>query len=123
VVIRNGGTVTFHVYMLLCADGSIYTGHTDNLKARFHAHQDGRFGGYTSTRRPVKLIFAEDFNTRIEALKAEMRIKRWIRRKKFALVRRERPRPAVSGAPCPVRPFDYAQDEREGRSSTGIAAA
>jgi predicted GIY-YIG superfamily endonuclease len=43
------------VYMLPCADGSIYTGHTDNLQARFWAHQDGRFRGYTSTRRPVKL--------------------------------------------------------------------
>ena len=89
MVIRKGLQVTFHVYMLLCADGSIYTGHTDNLKARFYAHQDGRFRGYTSTRRPVKLIFAEDFNTRVEALEAEMRIKRWVRRKKLALVRRD----------------------------------
>jgi tRNA/rRNA methyltransferase len=89
MVTRNGRQVTFHVYMLLCSDGSIYTGHTDNLKARFYAHQDGRFRGYTSTRRPVKLIFAEDVNTRIEALEADMRIKRWVRRKKFALVRRD----------------------------------
>jgi predicted GIY-YIG superfamily endonuclease len=89
MVIRNGRQVIFHVYMLRCADGSIYTGHTDNLTARFYAHQDGRFRGYTSTRRPVKLIFAEDFNTRVEALEAEMRIKRWVRRKKLALVRRD----------------------------------
>ena len=75
--------------MLLCADGSIYTGHTDNLQARFYAHQDGRFRGYTSTRRPVKLIFAEDFTTRDEAQAAELRIKHWVRRKKFALTHRD----------------------------------
>ena len=70
MVIQNGRAVTFHVYMLLCADGSTYTGHTDNLKARFYAHQDGRFRSYTSSRRPVKLVFAEDFNALVEALEA-----------------------------------------------------
>ena len=67
--------MSFYVYMLLCADGSIYTGHTDNLQARLAAHHDGDFRGYTLRRRPVKLIFQEQFPTRDEAFRAEREIK------------------------------------------------
>ena len=77
----------FHVYMLECADGSFYTGHTDDLEARLAAHQAGTFKGYTSTRRPLRLIFAERFSTRDEAFAMELRIKGWSREKKLALAR------------------------------------
>ena len=76
----------FYVYMVLCADGSLYTGHSDNLEARLAAHNDGRFRGYTFKRRPVKLIFHQTFGTRMEALSAERQIKGWSRAKKLALV-------------------------------------
>ncbi|OGO07511.1 MAG: hypothetical protein A2Y61_02585 [Chloroflexi bacterium RBG_13_60_13] len=77
--------MAFYVYMLLCSDGSLYTGHTDNLEARLAAHHDGRFRGYTLRRRPVELIFREQFSTRDEAFRAEREIKGWSRAKKLAL--------------------------------------
>ncbi len=77
--------MAFYVYMLLCADGSIYTGHTDNLEARLAAHHDGRFRGYTFPRRPARVIFREQFASRDEAFRAEREIKGWSRAKKLAL--------------------------------------
>jgi predicted GIY-YIG superfamily endonuclease len=77
--------VEFYVYMVFCADESIYTGHADNLEARLWAHNDGRFRGYTFERRPVRLIFQAAFPTREEALQAERQIKGWSRAKKLAL--------------------------------------
>ncbi len=81
--------MAFYVYMLECADGSIYTGHTDDLGARLAAHDAGTVRGYTLRRRPVRLIFHEQFGTRDEAFAAERRIKGWSRDKKLALVRRD----------------------------------
>jgi predicted GIY-YIG superfamily endonuclease len=77
----------FHVYILLCSDGSLYTGHTDDLEKRLHEHNVGTFQDcYTFTRRPLKLVFNEGFHSRVEALQAERKIKTWGRRKKFTLV-------------------------------------
>ena len=78
--------MSFWIYILQCADGSYYTGHTDNLEIRVVAHQQGRFGGYTSTRLPVKLVFCEYFPTRDGAYARERQIKGWSRRKKQALI-------------------------------------
>ena len=77
--------MSFYVYMLRCADGSIYTGHTDNLEARLAAHRMRVFSGYTASRLPVPLIFEEQFATRDEAFARERQIKGWSRRKKLAL--------------------------------------
>ena len=79
--------MSFWVYILRCADRSYYTGHTDNLEERIAKHQMGEIEGYTSTRRPVKLLFSEEFFTRAEALAVERQIKGWTRRKKEALIR------------------------------------
>lgn len=79
----------FWVYMLRCADGSYYTGHTDDLEKRLAEHYDRECGGYTSTRLPVKLVFSEEFSTREEALTCERQIKGWRRKKKEALMRRD----------------------------------
>ncbi|MDO8612792.1 MAG: GIY-YIG nuclease family protein [Dehalococcoidia bacterium] len=75
----------FYVYMLQCADGSIYKGHTDNLEARLAGHRMRVFSGYTASRLPVRLIFQEVFATRDEAFSRERQIKGWSRRKKLAL--------------------------------------
>jgi len=75
------------VYILRCADRSYYTGHTDNLEERIAKHQVGEIEGYTSTRRPVRLLFSEEFSTRAETLAVERRIKGWSRRKKEVLIR------------------------------------
>ncbi len=78
--------MSFSVYMLRCADDSFYVGHTDNLETRIAQHHAGECGGYTLTRRPVALVYSEDFQTREEALSAERRIKGWSRAKKQALI-------------------------------------
>jgi len=77
----------FFIYMLLCADGSYYVGHTDHLEERIAEHQEGGKCAYTSVRRPVQLVWAQDFQTREEAKEAELRIKQWSRAKKLALIR------------------------------------
>jgi predicted GIY-YIG superfamily endonuclease len=81
--------MSFWVYILLCADNSYYTGHTDNLETRVAAHERGEIPGYTFTRRPVHLAFAQDFPTRGEALAAERQINGWSQRKKEALIKGE----------------------------------
>ncbi|HYI48032.1 MAG TPA: GIY-YIG nuclease family protein [Allosphingosinicella sp.] len=77
----------FWTYMLHCADRSFYVGHTDDLDARIGAHQSGLIPGYTSTRLPVTLVWADEFPSRYEALQAERQIKGWGRAKKLALIR------------------------------------
>jgi putative endonuclease len=81
--------MSFWVYILRCADGSYYTGHTDDLEARVAKHQSGEMEGYTTTRLPLTLVFSEDFPTRAEALERERQIKGWSRCKKEALIRRD----------------------------------
>jgi len=78
--------VAFHVYILRCADGSYYAGHTDNLESRIAAHHHSAILGFTSTRRPVKLVFSEQFQSRADAIGREKQIKRWSRAKKQALI-------------------------------------
>lgn len=79
--------MSFWVYILRCADGSYYTGHTDNLELRLGQHKTGAVGGYTSTRLPVELVFSQEHATREEALSSEQQIKGWSRKKKEALMR------------------------------------
>jgi predicted GIY-YIG superfamily endonuclease len=77
----------FWVYMLRCADGSYYTGHTDNLDLRVAQHVTGAIAScYTYTRRPVTLVFSQSFPTREEALASEQQIKGWSRKKKEAMI-------------------------------------
>ena len=78
--------MSFWAYILRCSDGSYYTGHTDNLDARIGQHQSGQTPGYTQQRRPVTLVWSQDFTSRSEALEAERRIKGWTRAKKEALI-------------------------------------
>ncbi|HZP27133.1 MAG TPA: GIY-YIG nuclease family protein [Dehalococcoidia bacterium] len=84
--------MSFWVYILRCADGSYYVGHTDNLEARVSAHQAGEVAGYTRTRRPLHFVFAEEFPTREEALARERQVKGWSRAKKEALIKGNWPR-------------------------------
>ncbi len=67
--------MSFWVYILRCLDGSYHIGHADDLERRVARHQAGALPGYTRDRRPVELMFSEDFPTREEALAAEQRIK------------------------------------------------
>ncbi|CAN5357226.1 hypothetical protein BH09PSE4_BH09PSE4_17570 [soil metagenome] len=79
--------MSFHAYLLRCADGSYYAGHTDNIEARLAQHQTGALPGYTQNRLPVQLMWSEMFEEREQALSAERQIKGWTRAKKEALIR------------------------------------
>ena len=76
----------FYVYIVKCADGSYYTGHTDQIEARMAAHQSGQLRGYTYERRPVELVFTEEVGTRDEAYRRERQIKGWSRSKKESIM-------------------------------------
>jgi putative endonuclease len=80
--------MSFWVYILRCADGSYYTGHTDNLETRLGQHSAVVLPNcYTFNRRPLKLVFLQEFVTREEALTSEQQIKGWSRKKKEAMMR------------------------------------
>ena len=74
-------------YILLCSDGSYYTGCSTDLEQRWGQHQAGDFDGYTATRRPLRLAWSEEFQTIDDAITVERQIKGWSRRKKEALIR------------------------------------
>lgn len=75
------------VYILKCADGSYYTGQTVDLERRLVDHRAGRYGGYTSTRLPVELVWHQEMPDENQAFELERRIKGWTRAKKEALIR------------------------------------
>jgi putative endonuclease len=75
-------TLAAWTYMLRCADGSYYVGCTTDLDGRMGHHVAGTLGGYTSTRRPVEMVWAEEFQTIHDAIDAERRVKGWTRAKK-----------------------------------------
>ena len=74
------------VYILRCADGSLYTGITNRLEARLLTHAEGRGAKYTRSRRPVELVFQEARPDRSAALRREAEIKTLTRADKMALI-------------------------------------
>ncbi len=75
-----------YVYLLRCADGSLYCGWTTDLEARLKAHNSGRGAKYTRSRLPAELAYAERYEDRHEALSRECRIKRMSRAEKEKLI-------------------------------------
>ena len=75
-----------YCYILECADGTFYTGWTTDPQRRVNQHNKGRGAKYTSTRRPVKLVYLETLSTRTEAMKRELAIKKMKREQKLKLV-------------------------------------
>ena len=77
----------YFVYILECADNSLYVGCTNNLEKRLKQHNDSKWGAhYTKIRRPVTLKYSEIFSTLKEARQREAEIKGWRREKKLALI-------------------------------------
>jgi len=75
------------VYMLQCSDGSFYVGSARySLDRRIAQHQSGELGGYTSTRKPVELVWSADFQFATDAIACERQLKGWSRAKKKALI-------------------------------------
>ena len=75
-----------YAYLLLCADGSLYAGWTNDLRRRLHAHNEGTGAKYTRARRPVRLVYAEAFDTKEEAQKRECQIKKLRHKQRISLV-------------------------------------
>ena len=75
------------VYIVECADGSLYTGWAVNVEQRVKVHNAGRGARYTRMHGPVKLVYAEEQPDRVAAQKRELEIKRWPRLKKLKLIR------------------------------------
>ena len=74
------------VYMLECADGSLYTGVSNDLARRVETHNAGKGAKYTRSRLPVKLVYTETAPDRGEALKKEIKMKQLSREEKLALL-------------------------------------
>ncbi|HKC02340.1 MAG TPA: GIY-YIG nuclease family protein [Sphingomicrobium sp.] len=79
--------MSFWTYMLHCRGGYFYTGHAEDLEARVAQHNIGEVPGFASDRRPVELVWPQEFASRYEALAAERQIKGWSRAKQLALIR------------------------------------
>lgn len=77
----------YYVYILRCADETLYTGYTTDIARRVRAHNDGKGAKYTKHRRPVTLLYQESQETLSAALKREYQIKQLTRNQKEALVR------------------------------------
>ncbi|MBQ5756334.1 MAG: GIY-YIG nuclease family protein [Erysipelotrichaceae bacterium] len=84
-----------YTYILRCADGTLYTGWTNDLEKRLRAHNDGTGSKYTKPRRPVELIYFEQFETKVEAMQREYAIKQLSRSEKLLLTQNSE-KPSVS---------------------------
>jgi predicted GIY-YIG superfamily endonuclease len=76
----------YAVYILLCADGTLYTGSTNDVEKRLRAHQSGRGAKYTRSRLPVRLVYQEAAPDKGAALRREAAIKKLSREQKLALI-------------------------------------
>lgn len=77
---------TWHLYILRCKDGSLYTGITTDVEKRLEAHRSGKGAKYTRGRGPLELVYREECGTHSDALKREIEIKRLTREQKQALI-------------------------------------
>ena len=83
----EAGAQSHFVYIVRCADGTLYTGYARDPASREDVHNSGRGAKYTAGRRPVRLVYSESFDSVGDALKREHQIKRYSRATKEALVR------------------------------------
>lgn len=74
------------LYILKCADNSLYTGITKDIERRFKRHSEGKAARYTRTRRPVEVVYQETCRTRTQALVRECFVKALSKTKKLALI-------------------------------------
>lgn len=76
-----------YVYILKCSDESLYTGWTTDLEKRLKTHNSGKGAKYTRARLPVEIVYFEEFEDKIEAMKREYEIKKLTREKKLQLIK------------------------------------
>ena len=75
-----------YVYILKCRDESLYTGWTSDLEKRIKTHNTGKGAKYTRARLPVELVYFEEYEDKIQAMKREYEIKQLTREKKLKLI-------------------------------------
>lgn len=75
-----------YVYIVECSDGTLYTGWTNNLERRVKQHSNGSGAKYTRGRGPVKLVYYEEYDEKIDAMKREYEIKRYSRKDKLKMI-------------------------------------
>jgi putative endonuclease len=79
----------YYTYLLVCSDNSLYCGSTNNLEKRVHQHNHAKNGAhYTKIRRPVELVYSEEYATYSEARSREAEIKRMSRSEKINLIKK-----------------------------------
>ena len=84
---RAGAAAIGHfVYIAECADGSLYTGYTNDVAKRIKAHNDGKGAKYTRTRLPVRPVYTEGYANKEDAFRREAQIKQLRREKKLRLI-------------------------------------
>ena len=76
----------YYVYILRCADNTLYTGYTNDIESRVNLHNEGLASKYTRSRLPVHLKYFEEYKTQSEALKRECEIKKLSRIEKIKLI-------------------------------------
>ena len=76
----------FYVYILLTEKNTLYCGYTDDVLRRFELHKSGKGAKYTRANKPVKIVYTQKFETKSEALKAEMKFKKLTRKKKTDVI-------------------------------------
>ena len=76
----------YFVYILRCADQSLYIGHAEDLNLRLERHNRGEGSAFTRKHRPVLLVYSEKYSSRTHAVARERQLKRWTRLKKDALI-------------------------------------
>ncbi|MBQ6819877.1 MAG: GIY-YIG nuclease family protein [Clostridium sp.] len=75
-----------YVYILKCSDNTFYTGWTTSLERRLKAHNSGKGAKYTKARLPVQIVYFEEFDNKIDAMKREYAIKKLSRKEKLKLI-------------------------------------
>jgi putative endonuclease len=80
------GKKSYYVYLLLCDDGSYYTGYTNNVALRFERHKKGHGARYTRIRRPERVVYVEEFVSRGDAIRREQQIKSFSHSEKHELI-------------------------------------
>jgi putative endonuclease len=84
----------YYVYILLCQDGTFYTGYTKNVEERAKLHANGRGAKYTKSHPPKEITHVEQFASRSEAMKREKTIKKLNHQQKAALASSQKPKSA-----------------------------
>lgn len=76
----------YYTYLVVCRDGSLYTGYTDQLSKRMRQHNCGKGAKYTRSRRPIQLLWWDKFSTKRQAMQREAAVKKWNRQQKLQLL-------------------------------------